>query len=58
MFHQCYGEKFQVECPMGSSSFMNLASVAGEFQHWLIHIFGKEAGGQRAMNTHGQAHPM
>lgn len=40
----------QVECPTGSGDYMNLASVAEEIQHRIIHIFGRDMEGRRATN--------
>lgn len=39
-----------MECPTGSGEFMNLACVAEEIQHRIIHIFGKDPEGRRATN--------
>lgn len=49
-FHQYYGDDLQVECPTGSGDYMNLASVAEEIQHRIIHIFGRDVEGKRATN--------
>jgi len=49
-FHQYYGDDLQVECPTGSGDYMNLAKVAEEIQHRIIHIFGRDPGGRRATN--------
>ncbi|KAG8745427.1 hypothetical protein FRC10_008138 [Ceratobasidium sp. 414] len=49
-FHQYYGSDLQVECPTGSGDYMDLAKVADEIQHRLIHIFGRDMDGRRAMN--------
>lgn len=40
----------QVECPTGSGYYMNLAAVAEEIQHRIIHIFGRDMEGRRATN--------
>ena len=40
----------QVECPTGSGDYMNLADVAEEIQHRIIHIFGRDMEGLRATN--------
>ena len=40
----------QVECPTGSGDYMNLAGVAEEIQHRIIHIFGRDVEGRRATN--------
>lgn len=53
-FHQYYGDDLQVECPTGSGDFMNLANVAEEIQHRIIHIFGRDVGGRRASNGGNQ----
>ncbi|ORY35385.1 putative cytoplasm protein [Naematelia encephala] len=49
-FHQYYGDSFQIECPTGSGDFMSLAGCAEEIQHRLIHIFGRDEHGRRAVN--------
>ncbi|GJE94908.1 hypothetical protein PsYK624_110840 [Phanerochaete sordida] len=49
-FYQYYGDDVQVECPTGSGDFMNLANVAEEIQHRIIHIFGRDVDGRRATN--------
>ncbi|GAB1524042.1 hypothetical protein RhiTH_007194 [Rhizoctonia solani] len=49
-FHQYYGNDLQVECPTGSGDYMDLAKVADEIQHRLIHIFGRDMEGRRATN--------
>ncbi|KAI0081875.1 hypothetical protein K474DRAFT_1655737 [Panus rudis PR-1116 ss-1] len=49
-FYQYYGDELQVECPTGSGDFMNLANVAEEIQHRIIHIFGRDMEGRRATN--------
>ncbi|KDQ21406.1 hypothetical protein BOTBODRAFT_182745 [Botryobasidium botryosum FD-172 SS1] len=49
-FYQYYGDDLQVECPTGSGDYMNLANVAEEIQHRLIHIFRKDGEGRRATN--------
>ncbi|EKM74956.1 hypothetical protein AGABI1DRAFT_80479 [Agaricus bisporus var. burnettii JB137-S8] len=49
-FYQYYGDDLQVECPTGSGFYMNLASVAEEIQHRIIHIFGRDVEGRRATN--------
>ncbi|KZO93372.1 glycoside hydrolase family 63 protein [Calocera viscosa TUFC12733] len=50
-FHQYYGDEIQVECPTGSGEYMNLAKVAEEIQHRIIHIFGRDPQGRRATNA-------
>lgn len=49
-FHQYYGDELQVECPTGSGEYMNLAGVAEEIQHRIIHIFARDERGRRAVN--------
>jgi len=49
-FYQYYGDDLQVECPVGSGYYMNLAGVAEEIQHRIIHIFGRDVEGRRATN--------
>ena len=49
-FYQYYGDEVQVECPTGSGDYMNLANVAEEIQHRIIHIFGRDVEGKRATN--------
>ncbi|KAF8348398.1 glycoside hydrolase family 63 protein [Amanita rubescens] len=49
-FYQYYGDDLQVECPTGSGEYMNLAGVAEEIQHRVIHIFGRDMEGKRATN--------
>ncbi|KAI5123649.1 hypothetical protein M0805_001682 [Coniferiporia weirii] len=49
-YYQYYGDDLQIECPTGSGDFMNLASVAEEIQHRIIHIFGRDIEGKRAAN--------
>ncbi|GMK58313.1 hypothetical protein CspeluHIS016_0503450 [Cutaneotrichosporon spelunceum] len=50
-FHQYYGDDLQVECPTGSGYYMNLAAVAEEIQHRIIHIFNRDEEGRRAVNA-------
>ncbi|ORX38653.1 putative cytoplasm protein [Kockovaella imperatae] len=49
-FHQYFGDDCQVECPTGSGEYMNLAGVAEEIQHRLMHIFSRDEYGRRAVN--------
>ncbi|KAI0793247.1 Six-hairpin glycosidase-like protein [Abortiporus biennis] len=49
-FYQYYGDDVQVECPTGSGDYMNLASVAEEIQHRIMHLFGRDLEGRRAIN--------
>ncbi|KAH8995603.1 Six-hairpin glycosidase-like protein [Lactarius akahatsu] len=53
-FHQYYGDELQVECPTGSGDYMNLLQVAEEIQHRIIHIFGRDINGRRALNGGNQ----
>ena len=39
-----------MECPTGSGEYMNLVGVAEEIQHRIIHIFGRDVAGRRALN--------
>ncbi|KAI5480730.1 hypothetical protein MNV49_007657 [Pseudohyphozyma bogoriensis] len=49
-FYQYHGNKFKIECPTGSGDEMNLANVADEIQHRIIHIFARDNEGNRACN--------
>ncbi|KAA1475157.1 hypothetical protein DENSPDRAFT_883343 [Dentipellis sp. KUC8613] len=49
-FYQYYGDELQIECPTGSGEYMNLLEVAEEIQHRIIHIFGRDVDGRRALN--------
>ena len=53
-FHQYYGDELEVECPTGSGDYMNLLQVAEEIQHRIIHIFGRDIHGRRALNGGNQ----
>ncbi|KAI0066247.1 hypothetical protein BV25DRAFT_1797668 [Artomyces pyxidatus] len=53
-FHQYYGDELEVECPTGSGDYMNLVQVAEEIQHRIIHIFGRDVNGRRALNGGNQ----
>ncbi|KAH7108087.1 Six-hairpin glycosidase-like protein [Auriculariales sp. MPI-PUGE-AT-0066] len=53
-FHQYYGPEFQVECPTGSGDMMDLGKVAEEIQHRIIHIFGRDEEGRRAVNGNNE----
>jgi hypothetical protein len=46
-FHRYYGEDFTVECPTGSSRFLNLDQVADELSGRLSRLFLKDADGRR-----------
>ena len=45
--YQYYGDQFQVECPTGSGTLMNLFEVAQELNHRLSRIFERDANGHR-----------
>lgn len=47
-FFLYYGPEFKVECPVGSGVFLNLAEVAEELEHRLIHVFMPDENGNRA----------
>lgn len=49
-FYQYHGTNLMVECPKGSGDMMNLAAVADEIQHRIIHIFARDPEGRRACN--------
>ncbi|EFP74356.1 uncharacterized protein PGTG_00312 [Puccinia graminis f. sp. tritici CRL 75-36-700-3] len=49
-FYQYHGTNLKVECPKGSGDMLNLAAVADEIQHRIIHIFARDAEGRRACN--------
>ncbi|KAG0149382.1 hypothetical protein CROQUDRAFT_330424 [Cronartium quercuum f. sp. fusiforme G11] len=49
-FYQYYGTSLKVECPKGSGDMMNLAQVADEIQHRIIHLFARDGEGRRACN--------
>jgi hypothetical protein len=53
-FYQYYGDELEVECPTGSGDYMNLLQVAEEIQHRIIHIFGRDINGRRALNGGNQ----
>ena len=53
-FYQYYGDEVEVECPTGSGDYMNLLQVAEEIQHRIIHIFGRDIHGRRALNGGNQ----
>jgi glycogen debranching enzyme len=46
-YHEFYGETFQVECPTGSGTLMNLRQVADEIERRLITLFQADATGRR-----------
>lgn len=47
---QYHGNNFKIECPTGSGDEMNLANVADELQHRVIHLFARDYEGNRAIN--------
>ncbi|CAH7685610.1 Six-hairpin glycosidase-like protein [Phakopsora pachyrhizi] len=49
-YQQYHGTSLVVECPKGSGEMMNLAAVADEIQHRIIHLFAKDPDGRRACN--------
>ncbi|MBW0485669.1 hypothetical protein O181_025384 [Austropuccinia psidii MF-1] len=49
-FYQYHGTNLKVECPKGSGDMLNLAAVADEIQHRIIHIFARDGHGRRACN--------
>jgi hypothetical protein len=46
-FYLYYGDSFKVECPTGSSHWMNLFDVAREISNRLIRIFLRDESGRR-----------
>jgi hypothetical protein len=46
-YHRFYGDEFQVECPTGSGTMMNLAQVSDELSRRLTRIFLRDAHGDR-----------
>jgi hypothetical protein len=44
-YHHFYGDTLKVECPTGSGRMLNLAEVAREIGHGLIHLFVPDAHG-------------
>lgn len=53
-FFLYYGPDFKVECPTGSGIFLNLAEIAEELEHRLIHVFMPDENGDRA--CYGDSH--
>ena len=52
-YHHFYGDKFTVECPVGSGQQMNLNQVAGEIEKRLLNLFLYDKNGVRpAMREH------
>lgn len=51
-YHHFYGDAFKVECPVGSSRYMNLAEVATELTGRMTRLFLKDEQGRRP--CHGQ----
>ena len=48
-FHGYYGDSFQVECPTGSGTQMNLSQVADEISRRLVSTFQRDSRGRRPM---------
>lgn len=48
-YHKYYGDNFQIECPTGSGTKMNLSQVADELASRLGRIFKRDANGNRAV---------
>lgn len=48
-FHYYYGDAFQIECPTGSGSQMNLRQVADEISRRLMGIFEPDSSGGRPL---------
>ena len=46
-FHHYYGDSFQIECPTGSGTMMNLWEVSQEISRRLSHIFLRNGDGTR-----------
>lgn len=46
-YHHFYGDRLQVECPVGSGRLLNLKEVAGELAARLSRIFLADADGRR-----------
>ena len=46
-FHGYYGDSFQVECPTGSGTQMNLSQVADEISRRLVSTFQRDSRGRR-----------
>ncbi len=46
-YHHFYGDSFKIECPIGSSKFMNLAQVAAELTARLTRLFLQDEEGRR-----------
>jgi len=49
-YHHFYGESFQIECPTGSGTMMNLEQVARELTRRLIALFTPDSLGMRPIN--------
>ena len=47
-YHDFYGDDFQIECPTGSGTLMNLSQVADEITIRLVKLFDVNAQGNRA----------
>ena len=48
-YHKYYGDEFQVECPTGSGTMMNLDQVAEEIERRLTGLFMRDKNGRRAV---------
>jgi hypothetical protein len=46
-YHYFYGDRFKVECPVGSGIYLNLKEVAKELTGRLINLFSADAQGVR-----------
>ncbi len=46
-FHMYFGDSFQIECPTGSGTMMNLHEVSHELARRLSRIFVPDAAGRR-----------
>ena len=46
-YHHFYGDSFEVECPVGSGTMMNLEQVAHELSRRLASLFLPDASGRR-----------
>ncbi len=53
-FYYYYGDDFKVECPTGSSKYLNLKEVADELSKRLIRLFLRDKTGRRSFN--GDSH--
>ncbi len=46
-YHEFYGDAFQIECPTGSGTMMNLRQVADEIERRLVMLFKADETGRR-----------